>query len=72
VDIVKTQCAQIVIVILKKKEIKMLDPVKYPQYYIEKPDQLSEKFKDQLEVYHGDIIFIIFIIIVCITAFIVG
>lgn len=71
-DIVKTQCAQIVIVILKKKEIKMLDPVKYPQYYIEKPDQLSEKFKDQLEVYHGDIIFIIFIIIVCITAFIVG
>ena len=71
-DTVKTQCAQIVIVILKKKEIKMLDPVKYPQYYVEKPDQLSEKFKDQLEVHHGDVIFILFIIVVCILAFIVG
>ena len=50
----------------------MLDPIKYPQYYVEKPDQLSEKFKDQLEVYHEDVIFILFIITVCIIAFIVG
>jgi hypothetical protein len=40
----------------------MLDPVKYPQYYVEKPDQLSEKFKNQYEFDTGDYIFIILII----------
>lgn len=50
----------------------MLDPIKYPQYYVEKPEQLSEKFKDQLDLNHGDIIFIISVIIVCILAFIIG
>jgi hypothetical protein len=57
---------------LNRRRKIMLDPIKYPQYYVEKPDQLSEKFKDQLEVYHGDVIFVVGIIIVCILAFIVG
>ena len=50
----------------------MLDPIKYPQYYVEKPDQLSEKFKDQYETDTVDMIFIIGLIIVCILALIVG
>jgi hypothetical protein len=50
----------------------MLDPIKYPQYYVEHPDQLSEKFKDQLEYDRGDVYIIIFFIIVIGLAFIVG
>jgi hypothetical protein len=40
----------------------MLDPIKYPQYYVERPDQLSEKFKDQYEFEEGDDIFVIALI----------
>lgn len=49
----------------------MLDPVKYPQYYVEHPDQLSEKFKNQYEIDKGDVCMVIFTIVVVLIAFII-
>ena len=50
----------------------MLDPIKYPQYYVERPDQLSEKFKHQYDIDKGNIIFLVFFVIVIVTAFLIG
>lgn len=50
----------------------MLEPVRYPRYYDDHPDQLSEKFKDQYDCDTGDFIFIGLVVIAVILAFIVG